>query len=516
MKGMQTPLAMLGAFLGLCMLLSTGIDTVTFAETSSEKPREYSEIQKRLLELGVTPKKSPEEQTRERLIRYQRRLKELAYYTSSLDGIVGPKTRAAILAFQRDVNLPLTAAFDQQTVASLFKQTLILNTQDFPPFHYKIHAFKDRVYGPIPEVIRVVCLEAQLNCLFRLYDWGHAQELVKQEKAHGMFVIGWNAARAKFLRRSLPIIETEYGFFVRDDDPLTYTQIADIRDYTIGVFGPSNTSRTLRQIANTLRAKGMRIHVKEIRDDKPLFQELADGSGVRAVFSNKDVGNTIINGRGLTNIRYAGQYKTLLYYVGFSQKLVSAATVKQFDATFRTLQKAGVVQEIYANSGILGTFGQEEAPPDKIAARPPVKKPKPFEPKYTMQSLDGAEVVVDKTTCLMWQRHGSETPMNWNAAQKYVDALNSQNFANYADWRLPKTQELRSLLEQGIQKKNRLYIDPIFDAMQQTCWSDDGKHTTDSTERQFIDFYEGSLASSDHFDTNFVRAVRGTLCQEKS
>ncbi len=516
MKSVQIPLDMMSVFLSLCMLASTALYTVTSAQTSSKKPQEYSEVQKKLLEIGVTPKKPQEESTRERLKRYQKRLKELAYYASSIDGIVGPKTRAGLLAFQRDVNLSLTGTFDQQTVASLFKETLILNTQDFPPFHYTIQAFKDRVYGPIPEMIRVVCLEAELNCMLRLYDWGQAQELVKQGNAHGMFVIGWNAARAKFLRRSLPIIETEYGFFVREDDPLTYTQIADLRDYTIGVFGPSNTSRTLRRIENAVRAKGMKIHIKETRDDKPLFRELAAGSGVRAVFSNKDVGNTILNGLGLTNIKYAGPYKTLLYYVGFSQKLVSAATVAKFDAAFRKLRRDGVVQEIYANSGILGSFGQEETSPKKIAAQSPVTQPKPLEPKYTMQSLDGAEVVVDKTTCLMWQRHGSETPINWNTAQQYIDTLNSQKFASYADWRLPKTQEVRSLMEQAIQKKNRLYIDPIFDALQQTCWSDDGTQTTDSSERQFVDFYEGSLASSNHLDTNFVRAVRGTWCQERS
>jgi hypothetical protein len=70
--------------------------------------------------------------------------------------------------------------------------------------------------------------------------------------------------------------------------------------------------------------------------------------------------------------------------------------------------------------------------------------------------------------------------------------------------------ELQSLLASDIQKANRLYIDAAFDAMQQTCWSDAG---TDN-DRQFIDFYEGAAASKNQLDTNFVRAVRGTNCQE--
>lgn len=513
MKLIRVSMRVLLCVFSIFLFLQVGFIASSAQENTPQKEKNYSETQKKLIDLGVVPKEKVEEPYKEKIKKYQTQLRALGYYTIAIDGIVGPKTRQAIEDFQRDVDMPMTAKFDAETIERLSRPTLILNTQDFPPFHYKIRTFADKVYGPIPEVIKIVCLEAHLNCILRLYDWGHAQELVKEGRAHGMFVIGWNAERAKFLYRSLPIIETEYGFFVRDNDPLTFQQIEDINDYTVGVYGPSNTSKTLRRIENTLRNKGMRIYIKETKDDKPLFKELSESTTVRAVFSNKDVGNTIINGLGLENIRYAGQYKTLLYYVGFSKRLVNREIVDKFNEYFQKLQKEGIVQEVYANSGLIGEFGDSQKRVAKLEPKNTEEKEEKKE-RYEVKTLNDTEIILDNTTCLLWQKNGSEKPINWQEAKKYIESLNTNTYAGYTDWRLPKIQELSSLLEKDIQKSNRLYINPIFDAMQQVCWSSNGTDNTANTDVQYVDFYEGGTASRDQLDTSFVRAVRGTSCQE--
>src|SRR5690606_33618867 len=153
--------------------------------------------------------------------------------------------------FQHDLELSVTGELDAETNKYLSKVTLILNTQDFAPFHYQVVTLKNQVLGPVPEAIRATCIEADINCILRSYSWDEAQELVEQDKAHGMFVIGWNADRAKWLHRSVPIIETEYGVFVRSDGPLAFKQLSDLNGYTVGVYGPSNTSKSLSLIQNT-------------------------------------------------------------------------------------------------------------------------------------------------------------------------------------------------------------------------------------------------------------------------
>jgi polar amino acid transport system substrate-binding protein len=443
-------------------------------------------------------------------IEVQKELKKLGYYKGAIDGVIGMQSRQALGDFQRDLNLPITGLMDRETVQRLSRPTLILNTQDFPPFHYKIEIFENKVYGPVAEIIRATCTEARMNCILRLYDdWGAAQELVKAGQAHGMFVIGWNAERTKILLPSVPIIETEYGLFVRANDPLHFARIEDINGYAVGVYGPSNTSKTLRQIENTLRSKNMQIDVKEDRDDKPLFKELSEAQGIRAVFSNKDVGNSIIGGLGITNLRYAGQYKKLLYYVGFSKNIVHKSTVDQFNAAFESLKRKGVVQEIYANSGFWGNPNQPDV---QVSTRKEEADNTTMDDRYIIKVENGQETIVDQKTCLMWQRSGATKQMTWNDAQNYVNVLNKDAYAGHNDWRLPKIDELTSLLESDIRKKNRLYIDPFFDSMQQTCWSADSA-SYDDTAIQFVDFYEGSAASKNSLDTNYVRAVRGNRCQ---
>ena len=49
----------------------------------------------------------------------QTALQEEGYYTGEIDGLLGPLTRAALAAYQRDHGLYMTAAIDQPTLASL-------------------------------------------------------------------------------------------------------------------------------------------------------------------------------------------------------------------------------------------------------------------------------------------------------------------------------------------------------------------------------------------------------------
>lgn len=49
----------------------------------------------------------------------QRKLKKLGYYDSSVDGEIGPKTRAAIRTYQEENNLEITGQVDKALLSSL-------------------------------------------------------------------------------------------------------------------------------------------------------------------------------------------------------------------------------------------------------------------------------------------------------------------------------------------------------------------------------------------------------------
>jgi polar amino acid transport system substrate-binding protein len=217
---------------------------------------------------------------------------------------------------------------------------LILDTQDFAPFNYEVNGV---VSGPAADIIRRVCADIKITCTLRLLPWRRAQQEVQDGQAHGMFVIGWNAARAKWLRFSPPLMTTEYGFFVREGNALAFKQSTDVKGYTVGVYGPSNTATALAKI----KAEITDLVIDMTPDDEAAFKKLALGR-VGAVYSNRDVGNDLLRKLDIKNVRYAGRQQSLKYYIGFSQKFTDKALVDRFNATFRALHQQGVIQEILA------------------------------------------------------------------------------------------------------------------------------------------------------------------------
>jgi len=215
---------------------------------------------------------------------------------------------------------------------------LLFNTQDFAPFNYEVSGV---VSGPAADIIRKICSEMKIDCTMHLLPWRRAQDEVANGTAHGLFVIGWNEERAKTLYFSPPILNTEYGFFVRDDNPLKFKQNSDVNGYTVGTFGPSNTATALEKI----KAEIQDLKIDMTPDDESAFKKLSLGR-VDAVFSNKDVGNDMMRKLGIKNIRYSGRQQSLKYYIGFSQKFTDKRLVDQFNQTFRSLHKRGVIQEI--------------------------------------------------------------------------------------------------------------------------------------------------------------------------
>lgn len=72
-----------------------------------------------LLSTAVTPAVGAEAGDPERVRAAQAALTKRGFNTGGVDGVIGPRTRAAIEAFQRDRSLPPTGALSPQTMAAL-------------------------------------------------------------------------------------------------------------------------------------------------------------------------------------------------------------------------------------------------------------------------------------------------------------------------------------------------------------------------------------------------------------
>jgi hypothetical protein len=95
-----------------------------------------------------------------------------------------------------------------------------------------------------------------------------------------------------------------------------------------------------------------------------------------------------------------------------------------------------------------------------------------WENQYELRTIAGDEVVVDKSTGLMWQKSGSPNDMVYAEAQKWIANLNDKGFANARDWRLPTLEEAMSLMESG-EMNGDLHIDSKFDKTQRWIWTAD-------------------------------------------
>jgi len=229
---------------------------------------------------------------------------------------------------------------------TILSEELKFHTQDFSPFNYAIDG---KVSGPAADIISLVCSRIMVDCSSRLLPWRRAQRGVKDGDAHGLFVIGWNKKRAEWLHYSPPIMKTEYGFFVRDDNNLNYSQSKDVAGLKVGVFGPSNTSSSLEKIKSQMIENGVNPISIDLRpDDESGFKKLGSGR-VNAVYSNRDVGYSLLRKLNIKNVRYAGAHKQLKYYIGFAKAHTDKTLVDKFNAELNILYQQGKLQEILSS-----------------------------------------------------------------------------------------------------------------------------------------------------------------------
>ena len=97
-------------------------------------------------------------------------------------------------------------------------------------------------------------------------------------------------------------------------------------------------------------------------------------------------------------------------------------------------------------------------------------EPKPSNKIRFIDNQDGT--ISDSKTGLMWIKDDSFLHfghwINWAEAKTYIKNLNKTGFANYFDWKLPTTNELKTLYEAGkvnssqVGREMKIHIDPVF------------------------------------------------------
>jgi len=225
------------------------------------------------------------------------------------------------------------------------KLVLRFNTDEFAPFTY---FEKGKAAGPVVDIVNYACEKLDITCVHEVLPWRRATQEIKDGKADGLYVVGKNKSRESWLHFSHPVITTQYGFFVLKSNNKVYKSIEDIQGYKVGVFGPSNTSNSLKKISEQLKSENKKsLDIRVLHEDLLVFLQLNSKiRGLEAVYSNIDVGYYFIRKHKLENIKYMGKNKELDYYISFSKRTVSEDLVKKFNEVIKNMHKNKELQKI--------------------------------------------------------------------------------------------------------------------------------------------------------------------------
>ncbi|WP_028862052.1 substrate-binding periplasmic protein [Psychromonas aquimarina] len=220
---------------------------------------------------------------------------------------------------------------------AVYGDKLTFVTQHFAPFSYEIG---HKPAGPAVEVVNAACDQANIKCEIYVLDWPKAQSRVYSGLTDGLFLIGRNSQREKLLHFSAPVMKSEYGFFVKGDKRSSFSYESDIDGLRIGVYGPSNTAKSLMGLN-----KSNRFTVVMFPHDEFSFLELAAGK-LDAVYSNRIVGQALIYKLGLSNIKYTSTHKSINYYIGLSKQFTDEKTAVRFIKAVSEIKNKGYINKI--------------------------------------------------------------------------------------------------------------------------------------------------------------------------
>ncbi len=130
-----------------------------------------------------------------------------------------------------------------------------------------------------------------------------------------------------------------------------------------------------------------------------------------------------------------------------------------------------------------------------------------FGNQYTLKTIGDQKIVTDRSTNLTWHQSGSQEPITYEEAIKWLEALNKKKYAGYSDWRLPTLAEAASLLERKAVEK--YHIDPVFSRTQYSMIS--GDPFTNRVRVWGVSFFYGAIFKVGIMEQDFVRPVRSGL-----
>ncbi|XHS78263.1 substrate-binding periplasmic protein [Burkholderiaceae bacterium UC74_6] len=213
-------------------------------------------------------------------------------------------------------------------------------TEQFAPYTL---ARGGEAAGPMVDVLRRVCEKLRVDCNVEVLPWRRALRMAERGEVEGIFTVVDTPERRAAFWLADPVIEARYTFFARADNAFAYTAPRDLREQTIGVYGPSASSTIL----SGLLKEGNARMVVEV-DNTTVLRKLAGGrygdDGLAMV--NEMVAREIIAHEHMTGLRAVGEASRFTYTFGLSRQRLQAADLARFNEALTQLCRSGELQRL--------------------------------------------------------------------------------------------------------------------------------------------------------------------------
>ncbi len=111
------------------------------------------------------------------------------------------------------------------------------------------------------------------------------------------------------------------------------------------------------------------------------------------------------------------------------------------------------------------------------------------------------DIVTDNTLELQWQDDAVGSPIPWEEAIAYCEAL---TLGDYSNWRLPNINELKSIVDRS--KYYPAIVDGFENSSENKYWS--SSYGEYKNYAWGVTFIFGSVGNVSKADSNYVRCVR--------
>ncbi|MCG9740135.1 transporter substrate-binding domain-containing protein [Shewanella insulae] len=215
---------------------------------------------------------------------------------------------------------------------------------EFAPHSYLSQSGKAQ--GVLVELVEQVCKEWTGPCEVAIRPNRRAQFLFDTGEVPARF-LAWNPDRAKNMWFSVPLVQTEYGFFSLKS--YTITELSQLAKSTVGVYGPSNTARSLNlQKQKLLDAKQLPFNTEVYVRGNELPLKMLQKKRFHAYYANREGGYFYAAKIGLKDLNFFSADRQVYYSIAFNKAYVPHQTVRQFNQLFAAMLLQGKFDAIYA------------------------------------------------------------------------------------------------------------------------------------------------------------------------